>query len=379
MHALHEQIWILKSVSQVKDTLMDADTVAIAGHRNPDGDSIGSMLALGAGLEWLGKKVYMLCEDPIPEKYHCLNGASRIVKRCPTRVDCAVAVDCGSSEMLGNLYSIFQNASTTIEIDHHKCRVSFAGHSLVNTAVASAGELVYELLDSLGVPITEDIARSILTSIIVETNSFRLPSMYSGTFEICAELLKTGVDMRELSDSVYWKTSRATAAITGVSLSRCKFESGGALAWAELRRKDFEKTGSTEADADPVPEKLQAIQGVRIAILFRETKDNKWRISFRSKNGLNVAHLAETFGGGGHLNAAGCVVERNQKLKKYILLCANRLLGVMEYDKKYTPYRKNEHVSYELFNKRKLTSGELSHIMLNDTVLLHLNIAENHC
>ncbi len=379
MHALQEQLWILKSVSQVKDTLMDAETVAIAGHRNPDGDSIGSMLALGAGLEWLGKKVYMLCEDHVPEKYLCLYGASRIVKRCPPRVDCAVAVDCGSREMLGCSYSIFQNASSTIEIDHHKCRVSFAEQSLVNTAVASAGELVYELLDSLGVPITEHIARSILTSIIVETNSFRLPSMYPGTFEICAELLRTGVDMRELSESVYWKTSRATAALTGITLSRSTFESGGALVWAELRRKDFEKTGSTEADADPVPEKLQAIQGVRIAILFRETKNKKWRISFRSKNGLNVAHLAETFGGGGHLNAAGCVVARNQKLKKYILLCANRLLGAMEYDKKRELYRKNEHASYELFNKRILTSGELSHIMLNDTVVLQLNMAENHC
>lgn len=379
MHALQEQLWILKSVSQVKDTLMDADTVAIAGHRNPDGDSIGSILALGAGLEWLGKKVYMLCEDPVPERYHCLHGVSRIVKRCPVRVDCAVAVDCGSREMLGNLFPIFQNASSTIEIDHHKCRVSFAEQSLVNTAVASAGELVYELLDSLGVPITEEIARSILTSIIVETNSFRLPSMFPSTFEICAELLRTGVDMRELSESVYWKTSRATAAITGVSLSKCNFESGGALVWAELRKKDFEQTGSTDADADAVPEKLQAIQGVRIAILFRETKDNKWRISFRSKNGLNVAHLAETFGGGGHLNAAGCVVAKNQKLKKYILLCANRLLGVLEYDKKRDPYRKNEHVNYELFNRKALSPGEISHIMLNDTVMLQLNMAENHC
>jgi phosphoesterase RecJ-like protein len=379
MHALQEQLWILKSVSQVKDTLMDAETVAIAGHRNPDGDSIGSMLALGAGLEWLGKKVYMLCEDPIPEKYLCLHGVSRIVKRCPPRVDCAVAVDCGSREMLGSLFSIFQNASSTIEIDHHKCRESFAEQSLVNTAVASAGELVYELLDSLGVPITEDIARSILTSILVETNSFRLPSMYPGTFEICAELLKTGVDMRELSESVYWKTSRATAALTGITLSKCEFDSDGSLAWAELRRKDFERTGSTEADADPIPEKLQAIHGVKIAILFRETKDKKWRISFRSKNGLNVAHLAETFGGGGHLNAAGCIVSKSNRLKKYILLCARRLLGVMEYNIKREQYRISERVNYESYTSRILASGDISHILLNDTVALQLNMSENHC
>ncbi|HEX2959227.1 MAG TPA: bifunctional oligoribonuclease/PAP phosphatase NrnA [Chitinispirillaceae bacterium] len=379
MHALKEQFWILKSVSEVKDTLMDAETIAIAGHRNPDGDSIGSMLALGAGLEWLGKKVYMLCEDPVPEKYLCLPGASHIVKRCPPRVDCAVAVDCGSREMLGGLFSIFQNALSTIEIDHHKCRESFAGQSIVNTAVASAGELVYELLESLGVPVTEHIACSILTSIIVETNSFRLQSMYPATFEICAELLKTGVDMRELSESVYWKTSRATAALTGISLSKCKFVSGGALVWAELRRKDFEKTGSTEADADPVPEKLQAIQGVRIAILFRETKDNKWRISFRSKNGLNVAHLAETFGGGGHLNAAGCVVTKSRKLKKHILLCANRLMEAMGYDKKRDQYKNSENVNTETFKKKISASGELSHILLNDTVLLQLNMNENRC
>jgi phosphoesterase RecJ-like protein len=377
MHVLNEPFWILQGVSQVKDILMNSETIAIAGHRNPDGDSIGSILALGAGLEFLGKRVYMLCEDPVPERYRVLPGASRIVKKCPSRVDCAVAVDCGSREMLGSAYMVFQLADETIEIDHHRSRVSFARQSLVSTEVASAGELVYELLDSIGIPITEEIARYILTSIIVETNSFRLPDTHSRTFEICAELLKTGIDINELSESVYWNTSRATAALTGISLSRCKFISDGSLVWTELRKKDFDKTGSTDADADSVPEKLESIHGVKIAILFRETKDKKWRISFRSKNGLNVAHLAEKFGGGGHLNAAGCVVERSRKIQKYILSCANRLLGLVLSDKKRMQYRKNENMCLELYGRNAFAPGELSQMSLNDTVLLQSNISEN--
>jgi phosphoesterase RecJ-like protein len=279
--------------------------------------------------------------------------------------------------MLGSVYSAFEHAEMTVEIDHHRSRVSFAQHSLVSTDVASAGELVYELLDSMGVPVTEDIARNILTSIIVETSSFRLPDINSRTFEICAELLKTGVDMRELSEAIFWKTSRATAALTGISLSRCKFVSDGALVWAELRQKDFERTGSIDADADPVPEKLQSIQGVKIAILFRETKDKKWRISFRSKNGLNVAHLAEIFGGGGHLNAAGCVVKRERKIQKYILTCANKLLDLVLSDKKRPNYCKEESVCVESYGKRRCSSSELSQMLLNDTVSLQLTVSES--
>jgi phosphoesterase RecJ-like protein len=338
---------------------------------------VGSILALGAGLEFLGKKVYLLSDDPIPEKYMFLPGASRIGKRCPSRVDCAIAVDCGSKEMLGNMYTAFEHADNTVEIDHHRSRVSFAQHSLVSTDVASAGELVYELLDNMGVPLTENIARNILTSIIVETNSFRLQDISARTFEICAELLKTGVDIRELSESIYWKTSRATAALTGISLLRCKFAGDGALVWTELRQKDFDKTGSSDADADPVPEKLQSIQGVKIAILFRETKDKKWRISFRSKNGLNVAHLAEIFGGGGHLNAAGCVVKRERKVQKYILTCANKLLELVLSDKKRSMYCKEDSMCIESYGKRRHSSSELSQMLLNDTVSLQLTVSES--
>jgi phosphoesterase RecJ-like protein len=378
MHTINEPFWILQGVSQVKDILMSSESIAIAGHRNPDGDSIGSILALGAGLRFLGKNVYLLCDDPVPERYKELPGASRIVNKSPFRVDCAVAVDCGSREMLGSAAHFFDLAEETIEIDHHRSRVSFARHSIVNTEVASAGELVYELLECMDIPITEEISRCILTSIIVETNSFRLPGIHSRTFEICAELLRTGIDMKELSETVYWKTSRATAALTGISLSKCKFIADGALVWTELSTKDFEKTGSTDADADPVPEKMQSIQGVKIAILFRETKDKKWRISFRSKNGLNVAHLAEMFGGGGHLNAAGCVVRKSKKLQKHILLCANRLLGVLVTDKKRVPDRKRENMCFDLYRNSTFAAGEFSQMLLNDTVSLQLNISESH-
>ena len=141
--------------------------------------------------------------------------------------------------MMGPAYAIFKRAAQTIEIDHHRSRISFADLSMVDSDACSAGELVYELLSELGVLINNEIAQNVLTSIIVETNSFRLPGIRSRTFEICAELIRTGLDFQKLAETVYWVTSRQTALLSGICMSRCRFIEGGEIAWTSLTRKDF--------------------------------------------------------------------------------------------------------------------------------------------
>ena len=321
-----DQLWTTRTWELIRHVIEGVNTVAISGHFNPDGDSIGTMLSLGLGLESIGKQVFMVCADEIPCNYRLLPGVSRLVKSMHHKVDLAIAVDCGSKEMLGANVDVLEKAGIVIEIDHHRCRSPFGDISLVDPDASAAGELIYELLTELGIPITVEIAQNILTSIMVETNSFRLPGIRPQTFEICADLLKTGVDYNNLAETVYWVTSKQTSLLTGICLSRCKFSETGEVAWAKLTRADFLKAEASDADGDPLTEKIRSIQGVKIAILFRENSKQQWRVSFRSKEGIDVSQLAEQFGGGGHLSAAGCTIPKSTKLIKQILNSAAELL-----------------------------------------------------
>jgi len=310
----------------IKKHLLSANTIAISGHTNPDGDSIGALLSLGLGLEQLGKQVYMICSDEIPRKYSTLPGIDKVVKTNDFSVDLAIAVDCGSKEMIGPAFRVFENAEYILEIDHHQSRAPFGDIEFVDAAVSSAGELVYILLCELDVTITTDIAQNIMTSILVETNSFRLPGILFHTFEVCADLLQVGVDFYKLAETVYWVTSKETALLSGACLNRCRFLDDNQLAWSYISRKDLARFDACDFDADPVIEKIRSIQGVKIAILFREKDKKSLRVSFRSKKGLNVAALAELFGGGGHMSAAGCTILRKKKLQKKIITLARELV-----------------------------------------------------
>ncbi|NLP02241.1 MAG: bifunctional oligoribonuclease/PAP phosphatase NrnA [Fibrobacter sp.] len=327
MPVIANQMWAIRNLELIKAAIEGAKSVLICGHCNPDGDSMGAILSLGLGLESLGKRVFMLCTDPVPNNYRTLPGAKQLVGSVSREIDLGIAVDCGSKEMMGPAYAYFKRAAQTIEIDHHRSRISFADLSMVDSDACSAGELVYELLSELGVLINNEIAQNVLTSIIVETNSFRLPGIRSRTFEICAELIRTGLDFQKLAETVYWVTSRQTALLSGICMSRCRFIEGGEIAWTSLTRKDFLRASACDADADKVPEKIRSIQGVKLAVLFREREDLSWRVSLRSKDGIDVAKLAERFGGGGHKSAAGFTIASKKKSLRKILDAAVDLLS----------------------------------------------------
>ena len=326
MPTIADRIWTVRNLDIVRQLVLSAEKIIISGHSNPDGDSIGALLSLGMGLESLGKEVFMVCHDQIPKKYKNLPGISQIVKSSNQNFDLAIAVDCGSKEMIGPTYQVFKKANRILEIDHHRSRIPFGDVSFVDPDASSAGELVYELLIDLDIPITTDIAQNILTSILVETNSFRLPGIRPRTFELCAELLRTGVNFHKLAESVYWVTSKETAILSGICLSRCKFAFDGQIAWSIINRKDFKKIGAIDADADPITETIRSIQGVKIAILIRENSHNQMRISIRSKDGINVSAIAEKFGGGGHLSAAGCTIAKNKNVLTMLINQAEMVL-----------------------------------------------------
>ncbi|MFP4416900.1 MAG: DHH family phosphoesterase [Chitinivibrionales bacterium] len=316
---LVNQIQTNKTIEAIRLTVLKAQTIGISGHINPDGDSIGSLLSLGFGLEKLGKKVYMLSSEPVPQKYRMLPGSHRITSAIPDRLDVAIAVDCGGYDMLGSMRAAFQKAGTTIEIDHHPSRTPFADLTWVDTKAAAVGEIIFRFLRQLNIGLDENIAQNILTSIIVETNSFRIPHIRPQTFEICSQLMKAGADFYRLAEQILWIKKREATQLAGICMARAKTMCDGKLMWSMVSHKDLRVTGAQDSDIDPVVDKMQAIEGVEVAILFRQKNKNFLRVSFRSREGINVAHLAEKFGGGGHFTVAGCLVPNKKRIRRRIL------------------------------------------------------------
>ncbi len=310
----------------IKNKILKAKNIIIAGHINPDGDSIGSLLSLGLGLEKLGKNVSMVSVDGVPKRYRFLPGAGRIIRRANKPVDLAIAVDCSNKEILGATYRVFKNAKDILDIDHHEFKRPFGNLFLVDYKAAAVAELIYLLLGELKIGIDRDMAENLLTSIIVETNSFRLPTVRPLTFEICKELIKKGVDFYKLVDMVFWSRTKESAILTGICLTRCKFVEDNRLAWSIIRKKDFDLIKGEDEDIDGAADEIRSIQGVEIVVLFREKSDRTLRVSLRSKDKINIASIAEYYKGGGHFDIAGCSIPNNQKSIRNLLAMARGLL-----------------------------------------------------
>lgn len=308
-------IGLEKSIRAAVKALKPARNVLVASHINPDGDTIGCMLALGLSLLQLGKKVTLLSQDGVPTRFQFLPGSELIVSETQEVADVAVAVDCGSQAQLGASAKIFLKAKTTIQIDHHDFGQTFGKIQVLEEEASAVGEIVYELLRALRVDITPAIATCLLASIIVDTGSFRFSNIRAKTFSICGKLIKTGVDLQHLIEESYWKRSRAMARLTGHAIARCGFSEDGRVAWTVVYQSDFKRFRAELHDVDAVADELRSVEGVKIAVVFRETPRKTFRVSLRSGYGTNVALVAKKFGGGGHHNAAGCHVSRSQKEK----------------------------------------------------------------
>lgn len=314
-------------IKDVIKTISDARSIAITGHIAPDGDSIGSLLSLGEGLESLGKKVYMVSGDDVPKKYRALPGVQKIIRKLEKKVDVGITVDCSSKDMIAEAYDDFRKADCIIEIDHHKIRSPFGDIALIDPNASAVGEQIYDLLRHLKVEITRNIAQNILTSLIVETNSFRLPNAKARTFKVCAELIKKGADFYNLVEMVFWSHPREVAVLSGICLSRCKFSKKGRLVWSIVRQRDFKRVKGKDEDIDGVADQMRAIKDVDIVVLFREKSEEKIRVSLRAKKNINIAKLAESYGGGGHADVAGCVIANDSKVIEELLEKAGGMLN----------------------------------------------------
>ena len=295
-------------MKQVLDALGGARRIAIVSHRDPDPDTIGAGLALGLGLESLGKKISWHCADPIPESVRFLRGSERYEQSPPSRdVDLVVTVDFGSVE---RAKFALPKGPLLVNIDHHASNDNFGSANLVDATSAATAELVSRVIDALGITWTPDMATAALVGIMTDTGSFQFPSTDGRALERAARLREAGADLQAITYNIYRNKRFEALKLWGFAFSRLAREQNGQLVWTELRTADLPASGARDEDVSGLVEQIARSSGMRVALLFNE-QPGTIKVSCRTSQwepSVDAAALMERFGGGGHVRAAGALV-----------------------------------------------------------------------
>jgi phosphoesterase RecJ-like protein len=296
--------------------LRGARRIAIVSHRDPDPDTIGAGLALGLGLESLGKKVSWHCADPVPESVQFLRGSERYRQEPPPGdVDLVVTVDFGSVE---RAKFALPRGPLLVNIDHHASNDEFGSANLVDATSAATAELVSRVIDALGIAWTPDMATAALVGIMTDTGSFQFPSTDGRALERAARLREAGADLQAITYNIYRNKRFEALKLWGFAFSRLSREQNGQLVWTELRASDLAASGARDEDVSGLVEQVARSSGMRVALLFNEQPSGDSaprppvvKVSCRTSQwepSVDAAALMERFGGGGHVRAAGALV-----------------------------------------------------------------------
>jgi phosphoesterase RecJ-like protein len=324
-----------KAVQAAATALARAKSIALACHVNPDGDTLGCILALGHALKALEKDVTLLSTDGVPDILRWMPGADWILTRSERRdFDVAVVCDAGALDRVGrSVLPIVESAPVLIDIDHHVTEeMVFGNIRILDPKAAATAELVWLLIRALekqSQPLTnEAIALCLMTALVTDTGSFRYRNVRPQTFRLAATLQQLGAHPAPIDELVFENRSFASIKLLGRALDSMQVTSDGSIAWARVTARDFEELGATDADTEGIVSHVRAVKEVRVGILFREIPGNKVRLSLRAREGADVNKIANVFGGGGHRLAAGCSLEPPlEEVERVVLAEAARQLA----------------------------------------------------
>ncbi|HEY3839486.1 MAG TPA: bifunctional oligoribonuclease/PAP phosphatase NrnA [Bryobacteraceae bacterium] len=293
-----------------------AQRIVLAGHVNPDGDTLGCVLALAHVLRRAGKDVTAISTDGVPDIYCWMPGTEHIVTGTERRdFDLAIVCDAGALERVGrSVLSAIESAPKLIDIDHHVADGVFGDIRILDVTAAATAEIVWLLIVALGKSWRRDVADKavadcLMTGLITDTGSFRFLNVTPRTFQLAARLQKLGALPAPITERVFENKSYASVKLLGRAIDSIQRTEDGRVAWAHVQAQDFADLDATDADTEGIVNHVRAIEGVQVAILFREVPGKKVRISLRARDGADVNRIANAFGGGGHKLAAGCSVE----------------------------------------------------------------------
>jgi bifunctional oligoribonuclease and PAP phosphatase NrnA len=298
-------------LDEIGRVLREHERFAVLSHVRPDGDALGSQLALALSLQQLGKKVRVWNEDGMLEKYSFLPRADLLTKPPHTGedVDVAIALDTAIQNRLGTAFAAVRSTGIWINIDHHLSNPGYGDLVYVDPTAPATGQIIFDLIKNQGFPFNREIAENLYAAISTDTGSFQYSKTSARTFEIAAELVCTGIDVGRLSQQLYENYPRRRVELLRELLRTMRFERGGRIASFSLTLKTAAELKVLPEDNEGLIDHLRAIRGVIVAVFFEELADGKVRVSMRSKSdAVDVCAICQQFGGGGHTLAAGARV-----------------------------------------------------------------------
>lgn len=319
------------SVRAVKQAIKKFNKFLITSHINPEGDAIGSQVAMAYLLKKLGKASVMLDDSPVPNSLRFIKGTEDVLKEIPHdfNFQAIIILDSPDLARIGKVSECIKKDTVIINIDHHISNVNFGKFNWVEPDFSSAGEMVYDLFKAFKVKIDLNEAVSLYASIMTDTGSFRYSNTSSKTHRITAELIDIGVKPYVMHSKIYETSSIQDINLLGESLQTIKISPDGKIAWLWVTKEMLKKTKASLEGTEGIINFGRSVNGVEIAILFRETgTDERVKVSFRSKGKADVNLLAAKFGGGGHPTASGCTVfGKFEEVEKKVLEKAKEMLS----------------------------------------------------
>ncbi|ADL07991.1 DHH family phosphoesterase [Thermosediminibacter oceani] len=297
--------------SMFKNLLTKYDSFIITSHVKPDGDALGSVLALTMALKKYGKKVLPIINDEVPKKYRFLPRCGDVRPFIPEvdKAEVMICLDSGDPERLEFKRDLRDICQLVVNIDHHRTNSMYGDMNLVDDSYSSVGEMVYFLLKALDISIDYDIAVCLYTSIITDTGSVKYSNTTPSCLRILAELVELGVKPEVISREVFEKKSLESVMLLKEVLGTLRVCEDGKLAYMTVTKNMMKTTGAKEEDIDGFINYAREIEGVEVAIIFKEQENLKVKVGLRANEWVDVSKIAEEFGGGGHARAAGCTIE----------------------------------------------------------------------
>ena len=296
------------TLDNILEEINKAEKIVIITHENPDGDAIGSSLAMKLALKQLGKDADVIIPE-FPKTFEFLPGIDEVKKESNIEeYDLAIALDCASIKLLNGFAKYFDSAKIKVAIDHHSSNTMFADYNYVDQYAGAFADLLLVCFSYFNINVTKDIGTCILAGIITDTGGFRYEGVTADTFRFVADLCEKGIKVSQVYSQVFASKTRAKFELHRIALNRLEFLEEGKVAFTYVTKTDEKQVEAKNGDYDGIVENGRDVEGVEVSVFLRET-DKGIKVSLRSKNYVNASKVAMMFGGGGHIRAAGCTIQ----------------------------------------------------------------------
>ncbi len=315
-----------ETVRKIIEVFQNKDDFLITAHVNPEGDSVGSQIALSLMLEKMGKNVVVVQQDPVPDNLRFLRGSGSVMREVPDGFNASVVVmlDCPVKERVGKVMREFSGEELIVNIDHHVSNEYFGDINWVESGMSSAGEMIYCIAAEMGWDIPEDMAEALYTAILTDTGMFNYENTSKATHEAAGDLISRGADPVSIHKKIYESKSPGEVRLLGRVLSTLELFADGRISCISMTRRMCRDEEIDVPSTDEFINFPRSVKGVEISVFFKEDSSFEGRVnvSFRSTGGYDVNSLAAKFGGGGHPKAAGCVIEGTLEKARDLVISA---------------------------------------------------------